>query len=86
MTIVRPRGTPSSIHDRFIGMRDRLHDEALAEIFRTDPLYVAALLREVQRDGCEAELEILLRQLNHAFDRETTRLAPLFIDEPEDEG
>lgn len=51
-------------------MRDRRHDEALAEIFRTDPLYAAALLHEVERDGCEAELVVLLRQLELAFRRD----------------
>ena len=61
-------------------MKDRLHDEVLAEIFRTDPLYGAALLREVQRDGCEAELRILLRQLIRAFGQETARLVPLPLD------
>ncbi|KWS18232.1 MULTISPECIES: hypothetical protein [Pseudomonas syringae group] len=61
-------------------MKDRSHDEVLAEIFRTDPRYVAALLREVQRDGCEAELKIFLRQLNRAFSRETADLALLPIE------
>lgn len=57
-------------------MRDRRHDEVLAEIFRTDPLYAAALLHEVQRDGCEAELEVLLRQLALAFRRDGAELPP----------
>ena len=60
-------------------MKDRSHDEVLAEIFRTDPRYVAALLRDVKRDGCEAELKIFLRQMNRAFSRETADLALLPI-------
>lgn len=74
------RGYCSSIHNRLTEMKDRSHDEVLAEIFRTDPRYVAALLREVQRDGCEAELKIFLRQLNRAFSRETADLALLPIE------
>lgn len=62
-------------------MKDRSHDEVLAQIFRAEPLYVAALLREVQRGGCEAELKIFLRQLNLAFGRETARLARLPIED-----
>lgn len=71
---------------RFIGMKDRSHDEVMAEIFRTDPLYVAALLREVQRDGCEAELKIFFRQLSRAFSRETARLAPFPIEDATDKS
>ena len=67
-------------------MKDRLHDEVLAEIFRTDPLYGVALLREVQRDGCEAELKILLRQLIRAFSLETSRLTPLPLDDATDKS
>ncbi|WP_460159110.1 hypothetical protein [Pseudomonas sp. S1_H07] len=62
-------------------MKDRSHDEVLAEIFRTDPRYVAALLREVQRDGCEGELKIFLRQLNRAFSQETAHFALLPIED-----
>ncbi|GFM82193.1 hypothetical protein PSCICN_28850 [Pseudomonas cichorii] len=60
-------------------MKDRSHDEVLAEIFRTEPLYVAALLREVQQGDCEAELKILLRQLSRAFSRGTAHLERLPI-------
>ncbi len=67
-------------------MKDRLHDEVLAEIFRTDPLYGAALLREVQRDGSEAELNILSRQLIRAFSLETSRLARLPLDDATDKS
>lgn len=48
-------------------MKDRLHDEVMAEIFSADPFYAASLLLEVQKDGCAAELETLLHQLSRAF-------------------
>jgi len=41
-------------------MKDRSHDEAMAEHFRADP-YAAELLAEVRRNGDPAELAILLR-------------------------
>jgi len=55
----------------------------MAEIFRTDPPDVAALPGEVQLYGCEAEFQVLLRQLSQAFNWETTCLSPHFIEEPE---
>lgn len=48
-------------------MRDRSHDEAMAELFRSDPPYAAELLAEVVRDGDADELAILERQLLAAF-------------------
>ncbi|MDH4761455.1 addiction module antidote protein [Pseudomonas sp. CBMAI 2609] len=44
-------------------MRDRSHDEAMAEQLRADPAYAFELLAHVMRDGDPAELDILLRQL-----------------------
>lgn len=44
-------------------MRDRTHDEAMAEQLRADPAYAAELLADVIREGDPAELVILLRQL-----------------------
>lgn len=55
----------------------------MADILRTAPSYVAALPGEVQMYGCEAEFQILLRQLSQAFNWETTCLSPHFIEEPE---
>lgn len=43
-------------------MKDRLHDEVIAECFRRDPRYAHELLAEVRRDGSPAELAILQRQ------------------------
>lgn len=48
-------------------MRDRSYDEAMAELFRTDPSYPAELLAEVVRDGDTDELAILKRQLSAAL-------------------
>ncbi|MDP5896206.1 addiction module antidote protein [Pseudomonas aeruginosa] len=65
-------------------MKDRSHDEAMAEHFRTDPTYAAELLGEVRGDGNPAELAILLRQMAKASvdavrseDAETGRTLPL---------
>lgn len=48
-------------------MKDRSHDEAMAELFQADPPYAAELLAEVIRDGDADELAILERQLSAAF-------------------
>jgi DNA-binding phage protein len=45
-------------------MKDRNHDEAMAELFQADPAYAAELLAEVVRDGDAEELVILGRQLS----------------------
>ncbi|KGU52057.1 transcriptional regulator [Xanthomonas citri pv. fuscans] len=47
-------------------MKDRSHNQAMAEQFRADPAYAAELLAEVRRDD-PAELRVLLRQLAAAF-------------------
>ncbi|WP_282354616.1 hypothetical protein [Pseudomonas sp. PS01303] len=48
-------------------MKDRSHDEAMAELFQADPSYAAELLAEVVCDGDAGELAILERQLSAAF-------------------
>lgn len=48
-------------------MKDRSHDEAMAELFQAVPSYTAELLAEVVRDGSVDELAILERQLSVAF-------------------
>ena len=54
-------------------MKDRSHDEAMAELFQADPSYAEELLGEVIRDGNADELAILERQLSVAFaSRETS--------------
>lgn len=54
-------------------MKDRSHDEAMAEHFRADPASAAELLFEVRREGNPAELAILLRQMAMAFGQDAER-------------
>src|ERR1035437_761478 len=49
------------------GMRDRNHDEAMAEEFKQDPAYTLELLNEILEDGEQGELLIALRQMAKAF-------------------
>lgn len=48
-------------------MKDRNHDEAMAEFFQANPSFAAELLAEVVRDGNADELAILERQLSAAL-------------------
>jgi len=48
-------------------MKDRAHDEAMAEIFRADPAYAASLLNSILEGGDQAELMVALRQMADAF-------------------
>ncbi len=48
-------------------MKDRSHDDAMAELFQADPSYAEKLWGEVIRDGNADELAILKRQLSVAF-------------------
>ncbi|MCU1740402.1 MULTISPECIES: addiction module antidote protein [Pseudomonas] len=48
-------------------MKDRSHDAAMAEVFRSDPAYAAELLNSILEDGEQAELLIALRQMAEAF-------------------
>lgn len=48
-------------------MKDRAHDEAMAEIFKRDPSYGLELLNSILEDGDQAELLIALRQMTKAF-------------------
>lgn len=45
-------------------MRDRSHDEAMAELFLADPAYAAELLAEVCAEGTADEFLVLMRQLS----------------------
>ncbi|HEM7839725.1 TPA: transcriptional regulator [Burkholderia multivorans] len=47
-------------------MKDRDHEEAMAELFRSDPELAAAVLSAVELDGDHAELAIIRRQLGKA--------------------
>ena len=48
-------------------MKDRSHDEAMAEVFRKDPAYAVELLNDILADGDQGELLIALRQMTKAF-------------------
>lgn len=48
-------------------MRDRAHDEAMAELFQENPAYALELLNSILEDGEQEELLIALRQLTKAF-------------------
>ena len=49
-------------------MKDRAHDEAIAELFRDDPGNVAVeVLNGILEDGDQAALLIALRQMAKAF-------------------
>jgi probable addiction module antidote protein len=48
-------------------MKDRTHDEAMAEEFREDPAYALELLNGILEDGEQGELLIALRQMTKAF-------------------
>ena len=47
-------------------MKDRSHDDAMAEVFRKDPAYAAELLESILEDGNAGELLIALRQMAKA--------------------
>ena len=48
-------------------MRDRIHDEAMAELLKADPAYALELLNSILEDGEQGELLIVLRQMTKAF-------------------
>ncbi len=48
-------------------MRDRTHDEAMAELLEKDPAYALDLLNSILEDGEQGELLIVLRQMTKAF-------------------
>ncbi|VAY88765.1 conserved hypothetical protein [mine drainage metagenome] len=48
-------------------MKDRTHDEAMAELFQEDPAYALELLNSILEDGEQGELLIALRQMTKAF-------------------
>lgn len=48
-------------------MRSRRHDDAMAELYRSDPALALAVINDILADGDQAELLIVLRQLAQAF-------------------
>lgn len=48
-------------------MKDRAHDDAMAELFREDPAFAMQYLNDVLEEGDQADLLIALRQMAKAF-------------------
>jgi probable addiction module antidote protein len=48
-------------------MRDRSHDDAMAEVYRDDPAFALQVLNSILEDGDQEELLITLRQMAKAF-------------------
>lgn len=59
-------------------MRDRTHDEAMAEVFRNDPAYALKLLDNILQDGEQGEILIALRQMTKAGFAPVQYRTPLF--------
>ena len=52
-------------------MKDRCHDEAMAEMFKENPAYAVELVNSILVDGDQDDLQIAFRQMDKAglFDR-----------------
>lgn len=48
-------------------MKDRAHDESMAELFREDPAFATQYLNDVLEDGEQADLLVAIRQIAQAF-------------------
>lgn len=48
-------------------MKDRSHDDAMADLFRDDPATAAATLDAILADGDQGELLVTLRQMAKAY-------------------
>ena len=48
-------------------MRSRSHDEAMAELYHSDPALALDVINGILEDGDQAELLIVLRQLARAY-------------------
>ena len=48
-------------------MKDKSHDEAMAELYQQDPAYVVQVLNSILEDGEQGELLVALRQMAKAF-------------------
>lgn len=53
-------------------MKDRLHDDVMAQVFREDPDYAVEILNAILGQGDQDELLIALRQMIKAFSPPTT--------------
>lgn len=48
-------------------MKSRPHDDAMAELYRGDPVFALEVINGILEDGDQAELLIVLRQMAQAF-------------------
>jgi probable addiction module antidote protein len=48
-------------------IKDKPHDEAMAELYQQDPAYAVEMLNSILEDGEQAELLVALRQMAKAF-------------------
>jgi probable addiction module antidote protein len=48
-------------------MKDRTHDDGMAELFREDLAFATAYLNSILEDGNQSDLMIALRQMAKAF-------------------
>ena len=48
-------------------MRSRSHDDAMAELYRSDPVMAIETINAILADGDPAELRIVMRQLALAY-------------------
>lgn len=48
-------------------MKDKLHDDAMVELYRKDPALAIEMLNNILEDGEQGELMIALRQMTKAF-------------------
>ena len=44
-------------------MKNKSHDEAMAELYRGDPAFALGVINDILEDGNQAELLIVLRQM-----------------------
>ena len=48
-------------------MKSRPHDEAMAELYRSDPAFALEIINAILEDGDQAELLTVLRHMAQAF-------------------
>jgi probable addiction module antidote protein len=48
-------------------LRDKPHDQSMAELYQQDPAYAVKMLNSIFEDGEQGELLIALRQMAKAF-------------------
>ena len=53
-------------------MKNRAHDDAMAELYRKDQEFALQLINSILEDGDQSELLIMSRQIAKAFDEVQT--------------